>query len=86
MIWEPGYLYSYSYGLLTAWSAFARYKQAGPEFSEDYLNMLAAGGSRSPDELAAMIGLKVADPGFWNAGLDLLESMLNEAEALAKTL
>jgi len=86
MIWEPGYLYSYSYGLLTAWSAFARYKQAGPEFSEDYLNMMAAGGSRSPDELAAMIGLKVADPGFWNAGLDLLESMLNEAEALAKTL
>jgi len=33
-----------------------------------------------------MIGLDIADPGYWNAGLDLLESMLKEAEALAKTL
>ena len=86
MIWEPGYLYSYGYGLLTAWSAFARYKHAGEQFAEDYLGMLAAGGSRSPEELVAMIGLDIADPGYWNAGLDLLESMLKEAEALAKTL
>jgi oligoendopeptidase F len=86
MIWEPGYLYSYSYGLLTAWSAFARYKQVGEPFAEDYLAMLAAGGSRSPEELVAMIGLDIADPGFWNTGLDLLDSMLKEAEALAETL
>jgi oligoendopeptidase F len=86
MIWEPGYLYSYSYGLLTAWSAFARYKQVGEGFAEDYLAMLAAGGSRSPDELVAMVGLDVTDPGFWNAGLDLLDSMLKEAEVLAETL
>jgi oligoendopeptidase F len=86
MIWEPGYLYSYSYGLLTAWSAFARYKQVGEEFAESYLAMLAAGGSRRPDELVAMVGLDVTDSGFWNAGLDLLDSMLNEAEALAEAL
>jgi len=86
MIWEPGYLYSYSYGLLTAWSAFARYKQVGEPFAEDYLAMLAAGGSRSPEELVAMIGLDIADPDFWNTGLDLLDSMLKEAEALAETL
>jgi oligoendopeptidase F len=86
MIWEPGYLYSYSYGLLTAWSAYARYKQIGEEFAEDYLAMLAAGGSRSPRELVAMIGLDHGNPGFWNAGLDMLDSMLQEAEALAETL
>jgi oligoendopeptidase F len=86
LIWEPGYLYSYSYGLLTAWSAFARYAEVGEEFAEDYLNMLAAGGSRSPEELVAIVGLELADPAFWAAGLDLLDSMLKEAEALAKTL
>jgi oligoendopeptidase F len=86
MIWEPGYLYSYSYGLLTAWSAFARYKEVGEEFAEHYLNMLAAGGSRSPDELVRMLGLDIADPGFWNAGLDQLDSMLKDAEALAEAL
>ena len=49
MIWEPGYFYSYSYGLLTAWSAFARYQQVGDGFAEHHLAMLAAGGSRSPE-------------------------------------
>jgi oligoendopeptidase F len=86
MVWEPGYLYSYSYGLLTAWSAFARYQQIGEQFSEDYLNMLTAGGSRSPAELVRMIGLDVNDPSFWNAGLELLDGMLQQAEALATTL
>jgi oligoendopeptidase F len=85
MIWEPGYLYSYSYGLLTAWSAFARYKEAGEGFAEDYLGMLAAGGSRSPEGLVAMVGLDVTDPGFWNAGLGLLDEMLKDAEALAES-
>jgi oligoendopeptidase F len=86
LIWEPGYLYSYSYGLLTAWSAVARFTQVGDGFAEDYLAMLAAGGSRSPEELVAMLGLQVTDPGFWNTGLDRLDSMLREAEALAETL
>jgi len=48
--------------------------------------MQAAGGSRSPEERVAMVGLDVSDPGFWNAGLDLLDSMLKDAEALAATL
>ena len=86
MIWEPGYLYSYSYGLLTAWSAFARYRQVGEGFAEPYLTMLAAGGLRSPAELVAMLGLDITDPSFWNTGLDLLDSMLQEAETLAETL
>jgi oligoendopeptidase F len=86
MIWEPGYLYSYSYGLLTAWSAFARYKQVGDGFAEDYLTMLAAGGSRSPEELVAIVGLDVNNSRFWNAGLDLLDSMLKQADALAAAL
>jgi oligoendopeptidase F len=45
--------------------------------------MLAAGGSRSPEQLAAMIGLDVSTADHWNAGLDLLEQQLDEAEQLA---
>jgi oligoendopeptidase F len=86
MIWEPGYLYSYSYGLLTAWSAFARYKQVGDPFAEDYVAMLGAGGSRSPQKLVAMIGLDVTDAGFWDAGLNLLAETLAQAEALSETV
>ncbi len=49
-----------------------------------YLEMLAAGGSRSPEELAQIVGIDLADPGFWDAGLDLVERQLQEAEAAAE--
>jgi oligoendopeptidase F len=83
-IWAPGYMYSYAYGLLTAWSAFAQYRVLGEGFAEKFLAMLAAGGSRSPAELARMVGLDIADPDYWNAGLELLDGMLREAEAIAE--
>jgi oligoendopeptidase F len=83
MIESPGYLYSYSFGLLTAWSAYGRYRDVGAPFVEDYLAMLAAGGSRTPKELVAMLGLDVEAPDYWNAGLDLLDELLTEAERLS---
>ena len=45
-------------------------------------SLLAAGGSRSPEDLAAMVGIDLTDPGFWDSGLDLVESQLQAAEAL----
>ena len=47
-----------------------------------YLGLLAAGGSRSPEELASMVGIDLADPGFWDSGLDLVEAQLRAAEEL----
>ena len=46
-----------------------------------YLELLRAGGSRSPEQLAAYGGVDLRDPGFWAAGLDLIEARLTEAEA-----
>jgi oligoendopeptidase F len=46
--------------------------------------MLRAGGSRSPEELAQIVGVDLADPGFWNSGLDLIEGRLEEAERTAE--
>jgi oligoendopeptidase F len=48
-----------------------------------YLELLAAGGSRSPEELTAIVGIDLGDPGFWDAGLSLVEEQLAEAEQLA---
>ena len=56
----------------------------GPELVPRYLEMLAAGGSRSPEELGQIVGIDLADPGFWDAGLDLVERQLQEAEAAAE--
>ena len=55
----------------------------GDAFAPDYLKLLAAGGSRTPEELGAMVGIDLADPGFWDAGLALVEQQLRDAEELA---
>jgi oligoendopeptidase F len=79
----PGYVYAYAYGQLLALSVYQRYREEGDGFAESYLDLLAAGGSRSPHELGAMVGIDLADPGFWDSGLDLVERQLQAAEAAA---
>jgi oligoendopeptidase F len=83
-IGSPGYVYAYAYGQLLALSVYERYQHAGPDLVPSYLQMLAAGGSKSPEELGAIVGVDLADPGFWTAGLDLVERQLQEAEAAAE--
>jgi oligoendopeptidase F len=83
-IGSPGYVYAYAYGQLLALSVYERYEQLGAEMVPAYLKMLAAGGSQSPEELGRIVGVDLADPGFWDAGLDLVERQLQEAEAAAE--
>jgi oligoendopeptidase F len=79
----PGYVYAYAYGQLLALSVYGRYRQEGESFVPRYLELLAAGGSRGPSELAAIVGIDLDDPGFWDAGLELIDEQLREAEELA---
>jgi oligoendopeptidase F len=79
----PGYVYAYAYGQLLALSVYQRYVEEGEDMVPRYLKLLAAGGSRSPEELGAIVGIDLADAGFWERGLDLVEQQLGEAEALA---
>ncbi len=79
-IGSPGYVYAYAYGQLLALSVYERYEQRGAEFVPQYLQLLAAGGSKSPEELGAIVDVDLTDPGFWESGLDLVERQLHEAE------
>jgi len=79
----PGYVYAYAYGQLLALSIYKRYVDEGESFVPSYLELLRAGGSRSPEELGSMVGIDLADPGFWDSGLDLVEAQLEEAEEAA---
>ncbi|HYB28100.1 MAG TPA: M3 family oligoendopeptidase [Solirubrobacteraceae bacterium] len=79
----PGYVYAYAYGLLLALSVYSRYLDEGESFVPRYLELLSAGGSRSPEQLADIVGIDLTDPGFWDAGLALVEQQLSEAEELA---
>ncbi len=79
----PAYVYAYAYGQLLALSVYGRYREEGESFVPRYLELLAAGGSRRPEELAEIVGIDLTDPGFWDAGLGLIEGQLREAEQLA---
>ena len=79
----PGYVYAYAFGQLLALSVYDRYVQSGPDFVPAYLEMLSLGGSRPPEELGKIVGIDLTDPGFWNAGLDLVERQLEAAERAA---
>ena len=78
-----GYVYAYAYGLLLALSVYSRYLHQGDPFVPRYIELLSAGGSRSPEQLAEIVGIDLTDPGFWDAGLALVEEQLSEAEELA---
>jgi oligoendopeptidase F len=80
----PGYVYAYAFGMLLALSVYKRYEERGDEFVDRYLEMLSAGGSRSPEELAAIVDCDLTDPNFWHGGLTLIERDISRAEEAAK--
>ena len=53
-----------------------------PGFVAKYFAMLEAGGSKHHSELLAPFGLNASDPGFWRKGLQVIEGMIDELEAL----
>ena len=51
-----------------------------------YMVMLSKGGSVSPTDLVAPLGVDINDPAFWDGGLQLLDQMVTHAEELARTV
>jgi oligoendopeptidase F len=82
----PGYVYAYSFGYLFSLAIYRRYLEEGDSLVEPYLDLLRAGGSAPPAELAARLGFDIGDPGFWSAGLDAIGTLVDEAEQLAAQL
>ena len=82
-IHSPFYCYAYAFAQLYVLSLFQKYKEDKKAFIPKYLEMLTLGGSRKPEEIAAIAGLKLRDPQFWNSGIALLDGLVTEAEQLA---
>jgi oligoendopeptidase F len=80
----PGYVYAYAYGQLLALSVYAQYESRGPDFVPQYLDLLRSGGSMAPEELGRLVDVDLADPGFWDRGLDIIERRLDETIAAAE--
>jgi oligoendopeptidase F len=81
-IHSPFYVYAYAFGDCLVNSLYGVYEKAQDGFAERYLAMLAAGGSKSYNELLKPFGLNARDPAFWSIGLSVIERMIGELEAM----
>ncbi len=76
----PGYVYSYAFGELLVLSLYGLYKKEGESFVPKYIDLLMAGGANTPYELVKPFGVDLNDPEFWQAGLDIIDEMLQMVE------
>ncbi len=75
------YVYSYAYGQLIADALYAEYKK-DKRFIEKVKIFLSAGGSMSPEEIFASIGIDTAKPDFFKKGLQMFEKDLEAIEKM----
>jgi oligoendopeptidase F len=85
-IGAPGYVYAYAFGYLFALAIYGRYAEEGDALVEPILDLLRAGGSAPPAELAARVGFDLDDRSFWASGIDAIGRLVDEAEELADRL
>jgi oligoendopeptidase F len=78
----PFYVYAYTFGEMLALALYHRYQSQGDTFPSHYVAMLAAGGSKAPNELVAPLGVDLTDAAFWRGGLAVLEDQVAEFERL----
>ncbi|MBT0662852.1 M3 family oligoendopeptidase [Geobacter pelophilus] len=72
------YCYAYTFAELLVLSLYARYQETGPSFVPAFDSVLRSGGSRSPADTAALAGIDINDPGFWQKGYDMLGGLIAE--------
>lgn len=80
------YVYAYAFGELFTQALFAKKDDFGDKFEPMYLDLLRSGGTRNAVELTKPFGLDPTKPEFWNAGFDVVDGWIAEADALAKNL
>ncbi|MGE0055599.1 MAG: M3 family oligoendopeptidase [Hyphomicrobium sp.] len=85
-IHSPFYVYAYAFGDCLVNSLYGLYAEAHPGFVAKYFDMLKAGGSKHHSEMLAPFGLDARDPAFWNKGLNVIEGMIDELEAMDKAV
>ncbi|WP_447979638.1 M3 family oligoendopeptidase [Candidatus Nitrospira bockiana] len=77
---SPFYCYAYSFGNLLVLALYHRYKQQGREFVPKYLDLLAAGGSKSPADILQSVDVDMRSETFWQSGFDTIRAMVEDLE------
>jgi len=77
------YNFPYAFGQLFAVGVYALYQKKGAAFLPDYEKLLRAAGSGMVRDVAASVGIDVADVNFWRSSLKVFEDKLDELEKMA---
>ncbi len=81
-IHSPFYVYAYAFGDGLVNALYAVYEEGDPSFQDKYFEMLRAGGAKHHSDLLAPFGLDASDPAFWDKGINLISSMIDELEGM----
>ena len=79
---SPFYVYAYAFGDCLVNSLYGLYQDAHPGFVAKYFAMLEAGGSKHHSELLAAFGLDATQREFWQKGLGVIETMIDDLERM----
>jgi oligoendopeptidase F len=77
------YNYPYVYAQLFVYALYEKYLQEGKKFALKLKQALSSGSSASPLEIGRIVGLDVADSGFWQQGMKRFEYFIDELEKVA---
>jgi oligoendopeptidase F len=80
------YTYAYAFAHLVAFSLLARYREDPERFVPAYIDFLGQGGSQSPQDLLAPLGVDLRDPQTWAHAFAEFDRCITEAEAGADEL
>ena len=78
------YNFPYAFGQLFALGVYRMYRERGAAFLPDYEKLLRDAGCGDVREVAASVGIDVADVNFWRASLGVFEDKLQQLEALTR--
>ena len=78
----PFYVYAYAFGELLTLSLYNQYKQDKQKFVPKYLELLSAGGTKTPEELLKPLGVNLKDEKFWQGGVDLINNLVRETRKM----
>lgn len=84
---SPFYVYAYSFADCLVNSLYQVYREGSvKDFPDKYMQMLAQTGVKRYDQLLKPFGLDAKAPEFWNKGLSLISSYIDELERLDKKI
>lgn len=77
---SPFYCYAYSFGNLLVLALYRTYQQEGHAFVPQYLDLLASGGSMSPERILASVNVDMTSKAFWQSGFTTIRDMIGQLE------